>query len=290
MLGYIQPFKPELKCKELDIYKAIYCGLCKSLGKLFGGAARLTLSYDFAFLALLHMSVNDTTASFNKSPCIAHPYKKTPYALSNEAIEYSAMTAAMTIYYKLKDNIIDHRFFGKLPSASLLPFAKSAFKKASKAYPELAEEIGKYIAQQATLEREGCASLDQAAEPTAMIMAAIAQGISQDEKQRFVLNRFGYQLGRWIYFTDALDDMEEDRKSRSYNPLLMQNIDDIDKVKELARGSINLTAGEMSLCYSLLRLGAYKPILDNILYLGLPNTLEKIIQGRKDSRNEQRSI
>lgn len=50
LFGYIKPYKPEKKIIEFDTYKAIYCGLCKQLGRAFGPFARMTLSYDFAFL------------------------------------------------------------------------------------------------------------------------------------------------------------------------------------------------------------------------------------------------
>ena len=57
MFGYIKPFQPELKVREAEDYKAIYCGLCKELGRSYGIFARMTLSYDFAFMAMLFMQV-----------------------------------------------------------------------------------------------------------------------------------------------------------------------------------------------------------------------------------------
>ena len=57
MFGYIKADKPEMKIKEFEIYKAVYCSLCKELGKSYGLLARLTLSYDFTFLALLNMAL-----------------------------------------------------------------------------------------------------------------------------------------------------------------------------------------------------------------------------------------
>ena len=53
MFGYIKPDIPELKMKENELYKAVYCGLCKTMGKCTGCASQLTLNYDFAFLAML---------------------------------------------------------------------------------------------------------------------------------------------------------------------------------------------------------------------------------------------
>ena len=33
MFGYIQPDSPYLFIKDEKLYKALYCGLCKSIGK-----------------------------------------------------------------------------------------------------------------------------------------------------------------------------------------------------------------------------------------------------------------
>ena len=76
MFGYVTPFKPELKIREFEVYKAVYCGLCRELGKRFGPAARLTLNYDFTFLALLAMSVREKPPLFEDFRCALHPTKK----------------------------------------------------------------------------------------------------------------------------------------------------------------------------------------------------------------------
>ena len=31
MFGYVRPFRPELKCKDFDLYQATYGGLCRCL-------------------------------------------------------------------------------------------------------------------------------------------------------------------------------------------------------------------------------------------------------------------
>ena len=36
MFGYVRPFKPYMRMFEYDIYKAVYCGLCKDMGRRYG--------------------------------------------------------------------------------------------------------------------------------------------------------------------------------------------------------------------------------------------------------------
>ena len=35
MFGYLQPFKDELRMKDHQLYKSVYCGLCKSMKKKY---------------------------------------------------------------------------------------------------------------------------------------------------------------------------------------------------------------------------------------------------------------
>ena len=52
MFGYVKTDKPEMKVKEYEAYRGLYCSLCKAMGKHFGVFSRLTLSYDITFLVL----------------------------------------------------------------------------------------------------------------------------------------------------------------------------------------------------------------------------------------------
>jgi hypothetical protein len=54
MFGYILPEKPEMKIKDYELFRAYYCGVCKSIGKRHGLLERFTLNYDSAFLLFLY--------------------------------------------------------------------------------------------------------------------------------------------------------------------------------------------------------------------------------------------
>ena len=53
MFGYIMTDRKELKGKDLDTYRAFYCGVCRDLKAAGKERARLTLTYDMVFLAVL---------------------------------------------------------------------------------------------------------------------------------------------------------------------------------------------------------------------------------------------
>lgn len=280
LFGYIRPFKPQLRMCEYDIYKGVYCGLCKEMGK-FGLALRFTLSYDFAFLGLLSLSISGETATLSPQNCFAHPLKKTPCLQATGALNYTAAAAAMSIYHKVRDDFADKGFGKKFLAAMLIPFIKGGYKKAASAYPELAKIIAEQMKIQMQLESEHCLCIDKAAEATAQIIAAIAAGISEDAAQKRVLSRFGYLLGRYVYLTDALDDVRGDFAEGGYNPLLDGNTFDRDILRGRVKDSVFFTLGELASAYTLLNIKNYQSILDNIVYLGLKDTFGTVYDERK---------
>ena len=281
MFGYVKPFKPHLRICEYETYKAVYCGLCKTLGKTYGIAARMTLSYDFAFLGLMALAMNDSEAEIVQCRCAAHPFKKQPCMRSADGLEYTAAAASILIYHKIKDDADDRRFLGKLGPLFMLGATKKAYKKASEAYPELADYISKQIKRQERLEKNNCKSIDRAAEPFSNILGEIASGLSENKEEKRVLHRFGYLLGRFIYIADAFDDVEKDFKANGFNPLIRGNktINDLTmpEIRTKAEDSVNFTLGALADCYVQLELKRFKPIIDNIVYMGLKNAFYDIV-------------
>ncbi len=53
MFGYVRPLKGDLRVREYESFKAVFCGLCHSLSKNCGFAARFIVNYDLAFMAVL---------------------------------------------------------------------------------------------------------------------------------------------------------------------------------------------------------------------------------------------
>ena len=53
MFGYVHISPDKLTEEESARYRACYCGLCHTLGRRYGLAARMILNYDLVFLAML---------------------------------------------------------------------------------------------------------------------------------------------------------------------------------------------------------------------------------------------
>lgn len=287
MFGYIRPFKPRMTASDYELYKSVYCGLCKEL-KSFGITSRMTLSYDFAFLAVLYMAVNGTEIATDKKPCMVHAVKKTTFVKSNDALSFTAAAECISVYHKLKDDISDDGFVKKSAAITLLSGMKNAYKKAKKLLPETASVTEEKMKLQKETEQSRTKSIDMAAEPTAAIMSAIAGGITENPEKKRILMRMGYLLGRFIYLCDALDDMEKDYKSGNYNPLILNcNEYNPEKIRKLAKDSLYFTLGELSNAYVLLGDIKYKSITDNVIYMGLPFVAEKLIKGEKLTKKKK---
>lgn len=289
MFGYVRPYKPYMRIFEYDIYKAVYCGLCKDMGRRNGFFTRFTLSYDFTFLALMELSVKDKKLEACRQRCIAHPLKKTMCACATDDISYSSVSAVILTYHKLRDDIADKGIKGKITAMLTLPFFRKPYKKAKAEYPVLAEKIESAMALQKKVEEKKTDGIDIACEPTAQMMSAVFSELSDDADTKMKLERFGYLLGRYIYITDALDDLKDDHKKGSYNPLLNTcNVktggdkipdEQIEAINNYADDSINFTLGSLADTYVELGTKRYKDILDNIIYLGLKNVYASVRNG-----------
>ena len=109
MFGYVRVKHTELRVKEYEFYRGTYCGLCRSMGKCTGQCSRFALSYDFAFLALLRITLDRTPVEFEQKRCIAHPLKKRNMMKHNASLAYCAHAAALLNYHKILDDLSDER-------------------------------------------------------------------------------------------------------------------------------------------------------------------------------------
>lgn len=73
---------------EFEHYQGVYCSLCKQLGKRYGVMARMTLSYDFTFLAIFRMALSDVCTGFKKGRCAFNPLKKRTCCCENAHVNF----------------------------------------------------------------------------------------------------------------------------------------------------------------------------------------------------------
>ncbi len=266
MFGYIKTHRPELKVKEDETYKGIYCSLCRALGKRYGIMSRLFLSYDSTFLALALMALSDEKVCFEQKRCPFNPSKKCNFCQNeSEELNFAADISVLLLYHKIRDNISDSTLFKAILYRILLVTVICSYKKAIKFRPDEAIIIEEYIRMQKAVEEKQSRSVDEAAEPTAILLGRLYSRGEKDDDNRRVRERVGYCLGRWVYMIDAFDDIEKDRKSGNYNPFLLSGQDNYEKIK----GDLLMTAGELAKAYELLEIKKFGTITENVIYDGL---------------------
>lgn len=277
MFGYVKTSTPDLRVKENEFYRALYCGLCRAMGHN-SRFLSLSLSYDFVFLALVRMAISGETVEIGKKRCVAHPAKKRPYVKRTPTLDYCADVSALLLYYNLRDDLADKRGFRRLLSAICLPKAKSMRKKAV-GDGELDRYMEERLAQIAAFERERAVGIYTCAEPFGQLLGEVfAHGI-EDEATARCLFEFGRRIGRWIYLIDALDDLEDDGRSGNYNPFLTDGGIEDEHFRENARDTLRFELIEAEKAAALLNFqnrGMFS-IIQNILYLGLPGIADKIL-------------
>lgn len=250
--------------KELDKaqqkrYGAVYCGICRRIRIQSGNMARLGLSYDMAFLALLHMSLYEPEEDSGKNACFLHPVTKRAW-VDNPYVRYAADMNVALGYYNCLD---DWRDDGKRGAKWLADAFGRYLPEIESHYPRQCGAIRECIEQLSALERENCPNPDQPAACFGALMAELL--VAQEDLWASDLREMGYALGRFIYLMDAAVDFEKDKKKGKYNPFLAMGEEDPKKWEDY----LVLAMGRCTRAFERLPLVQDKALLDNILYSGV---------------------
>ncbi|MBQ4257418.1 MAG: hypothetical protein II713_00270 [Clostridia bacterium] len=294
MFGYVKTNRPELLIKEDAAYKSVYCALCRTLGKEYGFFTRFTLNYECTFLALLTLvAQRQESLSFEKKRCVCNPLKKCVYCKNcDSALSYAAGVSVILTYWKLQDNIEDQRFLRRFFSKLSAFFWRRKHRKAAGKYPEVEQAAAEMMRQQEMAENTEDFLIDRCADPTAKMLSAILSQPFEGTEKR-ILEELGYHLGRWIYFIDAADDLEEDLSQGSFNPFIREFSLTREQFGEKRREIcvrcnevLNFSISPILSALTLLPNHSFSPILDNILGKGLPEMQRKILFSKEEGKAE----
>ena len=260
MFGYVTASLKELTEEERKRYNAVYCGICRRIRIQSSQFARLGLSYDMAFLALLLMSLYEPEEESGPRACALHPVKPKPW-VDNVYVQYAAdMNVALACYNFLDDWQDDRKVTAKV----LADLFGRHLPEIEAKYPRQCSAIREGIARLNALETENCPNPDLPAEAFGDLMAEIL--VYEEDLWAPVLRRLGQSLGRFIYLLDGAMDYDKDKKQGKYNPYLAMGME-----KDMLRWEEYLvnTMGRCTANYEMLPLVQDKGLLDNILYSGV---------------------
>ncbi|HBL84009.1 MAG: hypothetical protein A2Y17_05775 [Clostridiales bacterium GWF2_38_85] len=285
MFGYIKPNMGELKVREMELYKSVYCGICVTGGKTVSRLTRFLLSYDFVFMALLRLSLTGEEYFLRTGRCTYNPLRKKRIMNSNEALSYTSAAFAVLTYYKALDDINDSKGIAKLMKYLALPFFKRMKRKAEKLYIDLPGIISEPLMKLSELEKQNEESIDAVADCFGRLMAGILEKDISGAKNR-IAKSCGYHMGRYIYILDACDDLDDDIESNNYNPL-KKLYKDKNKLSEdfiLMDTTLTDSMNAFMLSYSLCEeenIDIYN-IIENIAFQGTKIVQYKVLNKKED--------
>ena len=261
MFGYVTINCEALSVEQKTRFRAMYCGMCRTLGRRFGSVGRFTLSYDMTFLSLVLSALYEPEETSGSEACPPHPFRKHPYVL-NPYMEYAADLNLMLAYHKCADNWNDDR--NPLFGASMAAL-KRAYRAASKRLPEKAKAIEDWMRAIAEIEKSGRTEIDPPMNLTGRMLGDLF--VYQNDFYADSLRRMGEGLGRFIYFMDAYDDLKKDVKSGSFNPLkpLMEQ----QNFEELCMQSMKMMMADCADAFERLPILKDADLIRNILYSGV---------------------
>lgn len=280
MFGYIMTDKPELKVKEFYRYKGYYCGLCHALRREYGFRGRMTLTYDMTFLVLFLTSLYEPETRELQEHCPIHPVKKIPM-LQNEISEYGAKMNILLTYFKFEDDWKDDK---SLQGAAGMRLFQKKTEKICREYKRQAHAVQKQLKILSAYEEKQEENLDLVAGAFGCLMAELfvyRQDIWEED-----LRKFGFYLGKFIYILDAYDDLEEDLKTGSYNPLktLKKQCEDLETYEQRVKEILLMMMAEATAVFEKLPCLLDAEILRNILYSGVWSKYNKIQKERQEKR------
>lgn len=264
MFGYVRPAADRLTQEQTDLFRSAYCGLCRTLGRRYGLPARMILNYDLAFLAILLAGGSGFSCARHRCP--VHPIRGCPCGEENPALDAAADLSVILTWWQLRDGVTDHGFFGGLKYRLAALLLRRSYRKAARLRPDFDRLVQGCLGELTALEQENCPSIDRPADTFARLLAQLL-----------------YHLGRWIYLTDAADDLAKDQRSGSYNPLPLRFSVQEGKLTEESRQELAQTMDRsverMAAAFELLECGVWQPVIESVVYAGLYQVGNAVLNG-----------
>lgn len=281
MFGYIRPDVPNMFVKDTVLYRSVYCGLCKGIGAVCGTVGRFTLNYDLAFLSLLLHNVCGVDVKIEKQHCILHRFRKRPIAVPDELTKKVAAFNVILAYYKACDDVIDGEKGGIKKS-----FLNKAHFKAKKLLPDVDKAVKKMYQALLNYEKTNGDSIDAASDYFGKMTADCVKKLAPEVFDENMYS-FAYNLGKWIYLIDALDDVDKDKKNNNYNVFINLYPKEQDKQSLVSNNTQSITdifsviLGDIATAARGLKYNFNHNLIDNIVYYGLREQTKCIMENKK---------
>ncbi|MCL2862193.1 MAG: DUF5685 family protein [Firmicutes bacterium] len=285
MYGYVVPNKSKLSDAEFLYYRSHYCGICKATGKLYGQFPRFTTNYDIAFLSVLLHDYLVYDVAFETGKCILNPIKKKATICKSELLEKIIAANIILSYYKMIDGVRDKEGFKKKVAKR---FLTKAYNKAKVIMPKIDELVSTKYEALFALERENSSQIDRVTDCFASLLEEVAKEILGVKTCDNIL-KLCYNIGKFVYLIDALDDIDEDFKKKRYNPFLAyfssyqfktRQQFFTDKKEEL-EFMLAVVVNRAAECFNQIIFTQASSLLTNIVHKGMRDKIEEVLSSKR---------
>ncbi|MBQ7227388.1 MAG: hypothetical protein IJX05_03200 [Clostridia bacterium] len=296
MFGYVTPDAKTLTRRDFAMFQSAYCGLCMSTKKHVGNLSRILTTYDATVIGMLLIEATKPDVEFATVRCVGDPRKKSyikDFPLWRDLVDVNVLLS----YYKAVDDRIDGGGKRRILGAIL----KKPYARAKARLPEADEIIAKGYSKLREAEQAGEKSIDRASDHFASLLKNLALCLLKDnspESSAYYntddgsLESFGalcYNIGKFVYIADALDDVGEDFKAKRYNPFLASYGDYgkggrkefIEKHRSELEFLFASVRNRALNCFNGMRLTHVGGLLENIIADGLQAKTSQLLSSTK---------
>lgn len=262
MFGYIAPVLSVLDDDQKKRYRSVYCGVCHALRGLAGTAGRSLLSNDLTFLAILLNSLYEPETENLEARCAVHPFRSHTFQVSSMT-RYAAEMNILLSWYKFRDQWMDdHALSGRAGHRWLRDQAAEIIRRR----PVQSRAVESALSQLWAAEKEETVSVDRLCNLSGAMLGAVFVPDPEDQwaEELFAV---GAGLGRFVYWMDAWEDYEADRRRHRFNPLV--SCHERPDYETFCRQAMELFLSEAAAHFEILPLEKDLDLLRNVLYSGV---------------------
>ena len=278
MFGYLDVDKGKLEEGQHGLWQTFMCGLCFSTKKLYGNVPRMFISNDVNFFNVLFHSITQSDVEIEHKRCFSHPISKRTVLKETSLTQKLSVANVLLTYWNIYDDVLDG---GSVKKRTALKAFRKAYLKSKKDYPELDAMLSKRYGELRELEQSNCDSIDRVAHSFAQLSQDFAVIVLGDQANDYA-QTLCYNVGKWIYLIDALDDAEKDVKRHNYNPFVAcykaNTVKDLTQKYDELSFEMYAVLNRIAQAYNDLNLTKYTCILNNVLFESIRGKTKEILK------------
>ena len=278
MFGYVNIDKDTLEKGQVGLWQSFMCGLCFSTKRLYGNFPRIFISNDVNFFNVLFHSIKECDVEVETSRCFSHPVRKQTVVKGNELTDRLATAGVLLTYWNVYDDTVDG---GGVTKKTALKALSRAYNKAKCDFAELDEVLAERYRELREMETSGSNGIDRVAHSFAELTQEFATLILQDVATEYA-QTLCYNLGKWIYLIDALDDAEKDLRKKQFNPFAAHygasSFAELATHRDELQFEMFAVLNRVAQAYNDLNLTKYTCLIDNVIFKSIRNKTNEVLQ------------